>query len=119
MTTLRAFLATLALVLAALVGCGDDGGTILADCLGQPPSRLCPSSPTETAHPIATPTRPPVEIATLTTPIVLCYEISGSPCPTATPMPAYNTPRATIICFTINGTPIGTCPTPTLTPVPN
>ncbi len=100
-----------ALVLVALFGCGDDDTTILTDCLGQPPSKLCPSSPTETAQPTATPTRIPIEVPTLTTPIVLCYEVSGSPCPTETPTPDYQPAKATISCFTINRTPAAPCPT--------
>jgi len=50
----RAFLIGFALF-ALFAGCGSDKQTILTDCLGQPPSRLCPSSPTETGTPTPTP----------------------------------------------------------------
>jgi hypothetical protein len=83
-------LGALALVLAAVVGCGD-GGTGDASSVHINPSVTVP----------------------------LCYAIDGTPapgCPTATPRPAYSPAKATIGGFCISRTPGGPCPT--WTPVP-
>ena len=79
-------IAALALVLTAVVGCGDgndanDGGLYVRS----PDPSQC-----------------------------LSFTIDGTPyviCPTATPTPAYPPAKATISCFTIDQTPAGPCPT--------